>query len=121
MFDQILATMNYVTNASFFYPSMGLTAGTAIWIGAAIYNGDVKTMYKGVITLGAYVVLLLTTTFPRISQAIGTGAVPVNMTNYAGPVTIFFVTLYYLLGMIIGVYTVQRVHKHHGDTHMKTA
>ena len=113
MFDTILSGIGYVIGASFFYQAMGTTAAIGIFIGASIYNGDVKMMWKGVISIGSYAVLIILTTVPRLVEALN-GSVGHGRPGmeYAGVITIFFVTLWYLIGMLIGVHTVQRVRKH---------
>lgn len=109
MFDNILAAIEYVTNASFFYQSMGMTTATAIFIGASIYNGDVRTMWKGLISVGAYAGLVLLTTVPRVYETLSISTATHRPgLEYAGIVTIAFITIYYVLGILIGVYTVQR-------------
>lgn len=108
-----MQSINYVTSAQFFYPSMGMTAMTSIFIGAAFYNGEIRAMWKGAIAIGSYAGLLLLTTISRIIQTLQNSNIehsPAYMA-YAGVVTIFFLTIYYILGMIIGVYTVKRVRK----------
>jgi hypothetical protein len=113
MFEILLQSASYVINASGFYPAMGMTAMTSIFIGAAIYNGELKQATKGMITVGSYAALLLMTNLPRIFDKLSDISTQEhNAMAYAGSVTIFFLTIWYLLGMIIGVYTVQQARKH---------
>lgn len=111
MFDTILLSISYVINAPGFYTAMGMTAMTSIFIGAAIYNGELKQATKGMITVGSYAALLLMTNIPRIVDKLSdiTSTPERGAMAYAGSVTIFFLTLWYIVGMLIGVYTVQRV------------
>jgi hypothetical protein len=112
MFENIVISINYVTNASFFYQTMGMTAATSIFIGAALYNGEVSQMWKGAIVLTTYTGLLLMTTMTRVFETLTNPNIPHNVPlAYAGAITIIFLTLYYILGMIIGVYTVQKARR----------
>jgi hypothetical protein len=112
MFNEIVSSINYITNASFFYPTMGMTAAASIFLGAAFYNGEIKQMWKAVIVVTTYASLLLLAITSRVSEALGDPNVPHNThLAYASSITIFFLTIYYILGLIIGVYTVQRARR----------
>lgn len=108
MFDTIVQTINYVTNAPFFYQTMGITAATSIFVGASIYNGDVKNLSKGIITLGTYCFLLVLMTITRVVSNLN---IETPYKAYASLVTIIFLTIWYILGMVVGVYIVQKSRK----------
>lgn len=110
MFNDIISSINYITSASFFYPTMGMTAAASIFLGAAFYNGEIRQMWKAIIVITTYAALLLLTITSRVVESLGNPEIPHNThLAYASTITIFFLTIYYILGIIIGVYTVQRV------------
>lgn len=110
MFSDIISSINYITGASFFYPTMGMTAAASIFLGAAFYNGEIKQMWKAIIVVTTYASLLLLTITSRVVESLNNPLMPHNThLAYASTITIFFLTIYYILGIIIGVYTVQRV------------
>ncbi len=111
MLSTFVESINYVTSAPFFYQAVGITAVNGIWIGAVLYNGEVKTMWKGVITIGCYAVLMLVTNIPRVYSRLPNVATENIPMAYASTVTILLVTLWYILGIIIGVITVQHSHQ----------
>lgn len=122
MWESIYQSALYVISAPLFYTSMGLTAMTSIFIGAAMYNGEVKAATKGILAISSYAGLLLLTTIPRVIERLGRPEVIFNQERtsmaYAGAVTIFFLTIWYVLGMIIGVFTVQRVKRKAKQEHL---
>lgn len=110
MLNDLILSINYITDASFFYPTMGMTAAASIFLGAAFYSGEIKQMWKAIIVITTYASLLLLTITSRVAESLGNPNIPHNMhLAYASSITIFFLTIYYVLGIIIGVYTVQRV------------
>lgn len=113
MWDTLLSSILYVINAQYFYPAMGLTAATSIFIGAAFYNGEIKAMWKGAIAIGSYAGLLLIVTLARVLERMDGRVLTPEQAGmaYAGAITTAFLTIYYILGMVIGVYTVKKVRK----------
>ncbi|MBV6446328.1 MAG: hypothetical protein IFNCLDLE_02620 [Ignavibacteriaceae bacterium] len=113
MTETLLASILYVINAQGFYTAMGLTTATSIFVGAAFYNGEIRAMWKGAIAIGSYAGLLLITTLARVLERIDGKVLSPEQSGmaYAGSVTALFLALYYILGMIIGVYTVKRIKK----------
>jgi hypothetical protein len=80
-----------------------------IFIGAVIYNGDVTQIKKAMAMLSSYVVLLLVVSLARVVPQINTTLVPYKPISSA--TTIFLVTIFYVLGMWLGVRLVNRAHK----------
>lgn len=86
-----------------------MTAAASIFLGAAFYNGEIKQMWKAVIVVCTYAALLLLAITSRVAEALNNPSLPhTTHLAYASSITIFFLTAYYILGLIIGVYTVQR-------------
>ena len=113
MFENILAGIHYVINAPFFYSGVAGTIVGGIWIGASIYEGDRKEMWKGILAVFGYALFLLITTVPRVLSSITNEGIQHSEPGmeYAGLITTIFVVTYYVLGMLMGVYTIQRVRK----------
>lgn len=111
--------MLYVINAPFFWETVSATIASSIFIGAAIYNGDLKFLTKGIITILSYAGFLLLITTARI------GNIEINSLSdiqkamaYAGINTIILLTFFYLVGMIIGVLAVYYIHRRRNTLHL---
>ncbi len=105
----IIESTKYVTSDYYFLPSMAIVTMMGIFIGAIIYNGDVKEIRKATAVLLTYASLLIMVNYSRIIPLLSK-----SITNYqplAGIMTIVFVTLFYGLGMSWGVYLTKVAHK----------
>lgn len=101
--------VSFVTSANGFWMAMGLTTATGIFIGASLYDGNLSMFKKGAVSIVFYAVLLIITTFLRID---GNSGIPVfqrHPQSTAGMITVFFITIFYLLGMSLGVFAVNKV------------
>ena len=109
MINIIWQSILYVVNDPFFLASMGFTTAVGIFIGAVIYDGDLKQIKKVIFSLSSYMMLLLVTnlsrTIPEITIATSAHK-PI-----ASAVTMIIVTVFYLLGMYMGVGITKRAHK----------
>lgn len=92
-------TILYVISAPYFWQTMSMITSCAIFIGAIVFNGEVRTVLKGVVAIGVYALFLTLTNIIRISNQVITN----YSQAYAGTVTIGFITFFYLLGMFMGV------------------
>jgi hypothetical protein len=101
----------YVISDPFFWATMSFTTMTGIFIGAVIYNGDVGQIKKFIASLGCYIILILSVNLSRIISQIEYDQPIVSPQPFASIVTIILVTIFYLLGMAIGVLLVKRAHK----------
>ena len=105
--QEIVGSINYVVGAPFFWHSMSLLTASGIFIGSVVYNGDHEKFKRGLITILPLVVFWLMATITRIRS--------VHVINhyqaYAGIITILFVTLFYFIGMCMGVCTTTHVHR----------
>lgn len=102
----INSSILYVMNGYLFWHTMGFTIATSIFVGAAIYDGDTSTLKKGVITIGTYAGFLLLLNAGRLLSN------PANLSHiqrYAGTISIAFITIAYIIGLVVGVLTVNRV------------
>lgn len=103
-----IESLKYVAGDYYFVPSMAIIAMMGIFIGAVIYNGDVKEIKKVIAVVLTYAALLAMANLSRIIPLLG-----LTKNNYqplAGMVTLFFVTIFYVLGMGWGVYLTKKAH-----------
>ena len=105
--------IHYVINAPFFYYGISGTILGGFWIGASIYDGMLKDTWKGVLVVLGYAAFLVLTTVPRVLNSIADTSIKHSNPGmeYAGLITIGFMALYYVLGMLMGVYTIQRARR----------
>lgn len=101
----------YVSNASYFWQSMGAVVACSVFIGAILYNGDLDRLSKGIVTTGAYASLLFTMTISRVLDTFSRTGVRNADMALAGSSSILIVTLFYFMGLIIGVYLVKFIHR----------
>lgn len=104
-----IESIKYVVGDHYFLPSMAVVTMMGIFIGAVIYNGDVKEVKKVIAVVLTYASLLAMANFSRIIPLLDTAK-----TSYqplAGITTLLFVTLFYVLGMGWGVYLTKKAHK----------
>ncbi len=106
----------YVTGAPLFWLAMGMTSATGVFIGAIIYNGDIPMFKKGLVTVLCYTFFLLLTTTTRVASGRTVETIFSHPNATAGIITIVFITFFYLLGMCIGVFTVNKVLKGKHDS-----
>ena len=103
--------ISFVTSGHNFWLAMGLTGATGIFIGASLYDGNLSMLKKGILTLLFYAFFIIITIYMRID---GNSGIPIfhrHPQSTAGMITIVFVTIFYILGMILGVWSVNRVLK----------
>lgn len=113
MIENIILGIHYVINAPFFYYGVSGTVLGGFWIGASIYEGDIKQSWKGILAVISYAAFLVVTTVPRVLSSINNSSLSHSSPGmeYAGVITISFIAIYYLLGMLLGVYTIQRARR----------
>jgi drug/metabolite transporter (DMT)-like permease len=102
----ILTAFRYVTTDPFFWPSMAFTVMVGIFIGAVTFNGDLEQIKKVIFSLLCYTALITSVNLSRILPQIGPSTPPQH--PFATTVVVILVTLFYLLGMFIGVALVKK-------------
>lgn len=114
--EAIVGSFSYVVNANFFWGSMGFTVATAMFMGAMIYDGHMKQLSKGVVTIISYMGLLVLTTGSRILPLFESGTLSLERQTMAlaGISTIVIVTFFWAIGLFIGVTILKK--KHHSPT-----
>lgn len=111
--------VGFVINADGFWLAMGLTTATGMFIGASIYDGNLSILKKGILTILFYALFIIVTIFLRIQ---GNSGVPIfdrHPQSTAGMITVVFITLFYLSGMCIGVFTLNKTLKNKHDLFIK--
>lgn len=102
MIHQLFESFVFVSNGLFFWQAMAMVTIISMLIGSILYNGDINMAKKATLVVSSYAVMLLFTTFARIYD--NTGLHFVNHRNaYAGMVTTFCITLFYIAGIFLGV------------------
>lgn len=104
-------TISYISNAPYFWLSMGMTTAVAIFVGAIVYDGELNTATKGIISIGLYGFFIFQTGFTRISSFLAKYPETYTPRSYAGLVTILFITFFWLTGVLLGVLTSYWVRK----------
>lgn len=87
-----------------FWGSMGFTTAMAMFVGVMMFDGNMEQTKKGTIAVLSYAGMILWTTTIRIlPNAIDRGFIYADGRPFAGIATIIFLTLAWLLGILIGV------------------
>ena len=104
----MMDSFQYISSANYFWHSMAMTTACSIFLGSFLYNGDHRTLAKGILTLLPYIALLITTTVLRIN---GLPEINNHVQVYAGLCTIVSLTIFYMLGLFLGVTITKLAHK----------
>ena len=103
----IYACINYVISDPYFWPSMAFTTLVGIFIGAVVYDGLLHEVKKMLLSLTVYAFIILTVNLGRALPDVY--AIEESFKPLAPSVTIVLVTVFYLLGMYLGVKIVNKV------------
>lgn len=102
----LTATFEYVSRAPYFWLTMGMVTAVSMFIGAIVFDGDLPTATKGIIGVLSYVFFLIQVQFTRVTDAIPRLKPPSpSYTWHAATVTIIIMTLFWMIGVLLGVYT----------------
>lgn len=100
----LLPSALYVTSDPYFWPSMAITVIIGYLVGAVIYDGILRDVSKAIVTVFSYAFMIVSVSATRIfPQIMGPNSIIDRTKPLAGLWTIFFVTIFYLIGMWIGV------------------
>lgn len=97
--------MKFVANQNMFWGSMGFTTSIAILVGVLLYDGNTEQAKKGTLSVLSYGAMILWTTAVRVIP----NAIEHNFTYsdgrpFATLVTILYITIFWILGVSIGVH-----------------
>ena len=102
--DLLLQTYFYMSQSPYFWLSMGMTTAVAMFVGAIIYDGDLGAMNKGIISVGFYAAFLLQVSYSRASNYLFLTGKIANHQTYANILTVLFLTMFWVIGIFLGVY-----------------
>lgn len=105
----------YVANQNMFWGTMGFTTAMAMFIGVLLYDGNLDQAKKGIWAVLSYVFMLVWLNMVRIFPITASPNYVYHENNYgmayAGIATITYITIAWLLGILIGVRLFK--HKHY--------
>lgn len=105
----VIDTVSYVTNAPYFWLTMGSVSMISIFVGAIIYDGILPIAVKGMISIGMYATFIILTHMIRVSDVIERQNLSVNTMTYANVIAIIIITIFWIFGVLVGVYTSSKV------------
>jgi hypothetical protein len=105
----LIASFMYMQDAPLFWASVGFTVAIAMFVGAMVYNGNIAQARKGIVSVASYGLMLFWMTISRVTQTYfdtnGFSHSSRPEFAFAGTITIVVVSLAWLLGMVLGVFT----------------
>lgn len=109
--NYLFESLRYVMTDAYFLPAMGFTCAIGVFIGSLLYDGLLPEVKKAIISIISYAFLVSMTNFGRIVPIVLSGRVHEVKQPFAGIATLVFVTVYYILGMLLGVMITRHAHK----------
>lgn len=101
MIMDIIATLVYISQAPYFWGTMGIITAMAMFFGVILYDGKLDEVGKALVGLNSYVGLLLWVNIIRINSV---PEIHDHVQAYAGITTIIIVTLFWCIGLFVGVF-----------------
>lgn len=103
-------SIDYVVSANGFWSAMGWVSACGIFVGVIIHNGDLKSLWKGILSFGFYAMLISYTTYIRVMGRELGNIFDRHPNSTASFVTNIIVGWFYLLGLILGVISIKTAH-----------
>lgn len=101
---EICRSFTYVVFAPFFWQAMALVTIISMFVGVLVYNGDLGKLGKTTMTIITYGGMIMLTSITRIySYTQFSFAQMLQGQGLAGPMTILIVTIFYLIGLYLGL------------------
>lgn len=113
----LLPVITYVMDAPYFWMTMGMVSACAVFVGAILYDGILSLAAKGIISTAIYASFIITAHVNRVNYLLSTSPEMRTASErviYANVVTIGFITLFWMIGIVIGVVTSCLVRKKKG-------
>lgn len=107
---EICKSLIFVAQSDYFYQAMAAVTIIAMMIGSLLYNGDLNQLKKAALTIFTYGGMIVLTNMARIISS-DTGVIRIMMVNgqaFNGTTTVIYVTLFYMIGVAIGVWVHKR-------------
>lgn len=109
LLQSLLSSFTYVISDVYFWPSMAVIMMIGVFIGSVLYDGCVKEVKKMVVSLSIYGLLIATVTSSRVIPDFAEGRFVLHH-PFSGIATVVLVTLFYLLGIYLGVKITKHAH-----------
>jgi hypothetical protein len=110
---EIWKSLIFVAHAEYFWQAMAAVTIISMVIGALIYNGDLTELKKAILTIFTYGGMVALTNMARIITS--EAGVKRNLMNegqaFNGTTTVIYVTLFYLVGISLGVWAHKQARK----------
>lgn len=113
IFASFLDSLIYIMSDQYFLLSMATTVMIGIFLGATLYDGLLDRLWKALISLSSYGLLMVATTSTRVIPMIEQGVFEQHH-PLSGVATVVSVSVFYFLGMTIGVLTTYFINKKRG-------
>ena len=110
MINSFFESLTYIMSDQYFLLSMATTVMIGIFLGATLYDGLIDKLWKALISLSCYGLLIIATTTTRIIPLIEADTFTKHY-PFSGVATVLIVSFFYFLGMIIGVFTTYFINK----------
>lgn len=110
---ELQKSLVFVAQSDYFYQAMAAVTIVGMLIGSMLYNGDLNQLKKATLTIFAYGSLIAMTNVARIisSEAGVTRNLMHQGQAFNGTTTIVYVTFFYLIGVVVGVFIHRGVRK----------
>lgn len=110
--ELIRLASDYVTSGYLFWGSMGFTSATAMLAGVLIYEGNFNHIKKGLASVLSFSGLLFTINASRVAETVRSPVFLLDNHNphyaYAGLLTLFFTTIAWVFGLLVGTLLFKR-------------
>lgn len=100
----IVNSIVYVVSVPYFWLTMGMVTSVSMFFGALIFDGDRSAAGKSLISTLVYTFFLFFVQVTRIIKAVGVENIRNPSQAYASTVTLLFVTAFWVLGVMLGVF-----------------
>jgi len=100
----------YVIADGYFWPSMAIIVMIGLFVGSTIYDGCIKEIKKMLISLSIYGLMIIAVTSSRVVPDFFDGRFLVHH-PFSGVATVLLVTIFYSLGLFIGVKITRHAHQ----------
>lgn len=98
-------TLSYVVDVPFFWITMGMVGASAAFCGTIILNGHLDVAWRSLLTKIIYITFLFQINFFRVTHEIEVRHLQYNQYSYATIVAMAIMTVFWIFGMLVGIYT----------------
>ena len=110
--ETFLLSIQYVTNGPYFWGSMGFIVASAMLIGTLIFGSNHGQIYKFLLGLFTYLIMLTFVNLTRAIDSITSDFTQLQIARaYASTITVFIVSFFWVLGLFLGM-VIDKFKKH---------